>query len=366
MLRKTSIALVALVAGHVGWVSAQTSGTPLTPTHEQPASRVGTRGANFLEIGVGARAQGLAGAVTGLASGATAMYWNPAGIGAVGGLDAVFSRSDLYGDLGITHTYAGVVLPLFGGGLGVSYNRLDSGDIPRTDEFNPDGGDFAIGNVFDWTGTAVGLHYGRRLTDRLAVGFGSKVITEGMNGASANWWGVDIGTQFTTGLYGLTVGAALSNVGSSSRMEGALITRRVTANEAFDVDLPVRFSTRPLQLPTLFRFSIVQNLAGGTDGLFMANSSHRMQLAAQLSDAIDTDLETAIGLEYSYRNVLFLRGGKRWVNEGNDSFRTGKNGLSFGGGLRLALLGRHVNFDYAHTSLNDLDNIQVFTFGFAN
>jgi hypothetical protein len=366
MPRKTSIALVALIVGHAGWASAQTQGTPLTPSPKQPASRVGTRGANFLEIGVGARGQALAGAYTGLATGATSMYWNPAGLGATSGLDVVFSRSDLYSGLGITHTFAGVVLPLFGGGLGVSYNKLDSGEIPRTDEQNPDGGDVQFGNVFSWTGTSVGLHYGRRLTDRLSVGFAGKTVTEGMNGAATNWWGVDIGTQFSTGLYGISVGAALTNVGSASRVEGSLITRRVSTPAAFSVDLPVRYTTTPAQLPTSFRFSVVQRLAGGSDGLMMANGSHNMQLLLELSDAVDSDLQSALALEYNYRNVLYIRGGKRWVNEADASFRSGGYGLSWGGGVRLPLGARRVSFDYAYTNMGDLSNVQVFTFEFGN
>jgi hypothetical protein len=366
MLRKTSIAVAAACIGLAGSASAQTFGTPLTPNPTQPASRVGTRGANFLEIGVGARAQALGGAFTGLASGGTAMYWNNAGLGTVSGFTALFSRSDLYADLGISHTFAGVVLPLLGGGLGVSYNRLDSGDIPRTNEENPDGGDVQFGNTFTWQGTAVGVHYGRRLTDRLAVGVAGKTISEGMNGASANWWGVDIGTQFSSGLYGISFAAALSNIGPAARMEGSLITTRVTADEAFQVNLPLRFATRPAQLPTMFRFSVVQELAGGADALMAPGGAHNLRLALELSDAVDTDLQTALGAEYHFRRTLFLRAGKRWANEDATDFRPGSYGWSFGGGVRLAFLGRGFMFDYAYTSMGDLDNVQVFSFEIGN
>ena len=43
-------------------------------------SKVGTTAAQFLKIGVGARAIGMGGAFVAVADDATAIYWNPAGI----------------------------------------------------------------------------------------------------------------------------------------------------------------------------------------------------------------------------------------------------------------------------------------------
>jgi len=43
-------------------------------------SKLGTAGAQFLKIGIGARGAGMAGAFSAVADGASALYWNPAGI----------------------------------------------------------------------------------------------------------------------------------------------------------------------------------------------------------------------------------------------------------------------------------------------
>ena len=43
-------------------------------------SKVGTTSAQFLKIGVGARAMGLGGSFTALANDVSTLYWNPAGI----------------------------------------------------------------------------------------------------------------------------------------------------------------------------------------------------------------------------------------------------------------------------------------------
>lgn len=355
------IGAAALLAVAGSDLAAQRQGTFLSPDENTVTTRVAQRGANFLEIGVGARAQAMGGALTGLATGATAMYWNPAGMATVDGFTTAFSRAALYDDLDITHTYGAAALPFLGGALGASFIQLSSGDILRTTEDNPGGGNVQFGDVFSWTGTAVGLHYARRLTDRLQVGFTGRVISEGLDQASANWWGMDFGTVFNTGLYGITIGAVLANIGPSARMEGNIITRRVTTREAFPVNLPVRFNTNAYALPTTFRFSVVSNLVGGADALLSPSRTSSLKLAADLNDATDTDLQVSLGVEYGFRDLLYLRAGKKWAREAGLE-RDFADNLSFGGGIVLPMLGRHLKFDYAYTGMGDLQNVQVFSF----
>lgn len=356
-------ALITLFAA--GSLAAQRSGTVLTPQPDEGTTRVAQRGANFLEIPVGARSQALGGSLVGLASGADAMYWNPAGLGTTDGLVLAFSYSDLYEDLDIVHNYAAAAIPFAGGGFGISYIRLDSGDIPRTDENFPGGGNPQFGPTFEWTSTAIGLHYGRRLTDRLQVGVSGRVIEEGITGASASWWGIDVGTIFNTGLYGITFGAALANIGPTSDFDGNLIVQRINTDQAFPFLLPVRFKTTDYQLPLAFRFSIVENLVGGPDALLSANPDHGFDVAVDLHDATDTDLQTAVGIEYNFREFIYLRGGKRFLNELNtDEFREFSDYISFGGGIRIPVFGRQLKFDYAYTDTGELENVQTFSFEF--
>ena len=364
MLRPTLLLAACVgLALPSGELEAQRRGSFLSPSEDVSTTRVAQRGANFLEIGVGARAQALGGALTGLVRGAAATYWNPAGLGLVDGFTAAFTHSELYGDLGVNHDFAAAALPFAGGGLAVSYIRFASGDIERTDEANPGGDDPTFGSTFEWAGTAIGLHYGRQLTDRLRVGATGRIIREGIDRATASWWGVDVGTQFRTGLYGLTLGAALANVGPSARMEGPLITQRVATQEAFPVALPVRFNTTAYQLPITFRFAVVSELVGGADAMVSQSGLHQLQLAADVNDAVDTDIQFGLGVEYGFRELVYLRVGKKFVNEAFDeSFRSFTDFLSFGGGIVLPIAGRRLLLDYAYGRVGELENVQIFSF----
>jgi hypothetical protein len=80
MLKRTvAIASVGLFLASTG-VWAQNVGTGLDPTPDQETTRVATRGANFLEIPVGARGQALGGAGMALIRGVEAMAWNVAAV----------------------------------------------------------------------------------------------------------------------------------------------------------------------------------------------------------------------------------------------------------------------------------------------
>src|SRR5690606_6052972 len=78
--------------------------------------------------------------------------------------------TELFEGSGVTHQFAGALLPTNLGTIGVSVISLSSGKMTRTTEAYPLGGDPQYGGEFEWTATAIGLHYARRITDRLSGG----------------------------------------------------------------------------------------------------------------------------------------------------------------------------------------------------
>ncbi|MFN2398039.1 MAG: PorV/PorQ family protein [Gemmatimonadaceae bacterium] len=364
-MRSKIIATALLAAATAGPLSAQLP-EGIIPTPDEPPTRQGTRGANFLQIGVGARAAAMAGALTSLVEGPTAWYWNPAGAAATEQFSFSAARQELYTGLDITHSFFGVSLPFLGGVIGANFVGLNSGELLRTTEDNPAGGDPILGSTFEWRSTSVGVGYARRLTDRLDLGLAVKRVDEGIDDAKVNWMAIDVGTQFRTGLYGLTLGASLQNVGPSARARGSLIQRKINSDDFALERTDVEFGTKETELPTLFRFSVGSDLYGGS-GALLGQTDTRNSLLAELafSDAIDTDIQLGFGLEYGFNNMFFLRGGKRFYNDDREFGSSKmKYGLSAGAGLRIPISSRSFRLDYAYTSLGELDNVQVFSFEF--
>ncbi len=366
--------LIALTVGGLMCLGAAESraqvgpgvGTPIVPSGNNTNSRVGTRGANFLEIGLGARAMGMAGAYSALGEGFSSLYWNLAGTAEVTGVSGGFDYTQLYGKDGLNFLWGGALLPAGSGVIGVQMGQLSSGKIPRTTYDFPDGGDPTTGSSFDYAGTMAEVSYGRRLTDRLNVGLGLKYASEGISNATITYFGADVGLRFRTGLYGSTIGATLTNAGSSGHFSGNAVKANV-----FNTFVPgvvrVNYGTQDFEMPTTFRFSIMEDLVGGAEALFsQGTGAGQLRAVGEFANAIDTDLQGALGLEYGLRDMVFLRAGKRWMNEQNT---TGKDkdfqrGLAFGGGVRLPLGGRHVQFDYAWNGAGVLGNTNHFTFEF--
>lgn len=336
----------------------------ILPLPEDTPNRQGTRGANFLHIGIGARGGAMAGAIGSSVTGPMALFWNPAGAATSEGFEAVAGRQNLYGELGIGQTYAGFTLPLLGGVVGVHLNTLNSGDIKRTTEANPFGERLG-GNVFQWTSTAAGLGYAKRLTDRLQVGGQVKYINEGIPDAGTTWFAADVGTQFNTGLYGLTLGGAILNVGGTSKAQGALISRVITTTDGSSLreTRRVEIFTRATEIPVEFRLSVGSDLLGSANSLFGgAGGNNVLNAELSVTDATDYSTQAAFGLEYGYKNLLFVRGGKRWFNDQRDTGTDNAVGLAGGFGVRLPMLGRAVRFDYSYEAAGALQNIQIFSF----
>lgn len=351
--------------------AAQTSGTIIQPGKNESVSRVATRGAAFLSLGIGARALGLAGAATVITNDLSAAYWNAGGLADVTAASAMVSHENLYGNSGLTNTAVVAALPALGGTFGLSFINFSSGDITRTTEYYPDGGDPALGANVRWDATSVGVHYARPFTDRLAVGLTVKRASEGIEFANATYYGADLGVRFRTGLAGSTLGFSVANLGSSARMDGPAVQRRVQqcTTPTFPTcrALDVTLRADRLQLPTALRFGLQTELFGGPEALLgqRAGGRHSLMLMSDVTDAIDTRIMPALAAEYGFGGRVFLRGGGRWLND--DRLDQG-SGISYtaGGGIAIPLRSRRILFDYAWRNFGALSDNHVFSFQFGS
>ncbi|MFH1619060.1 MAG: PorV/PorQ family protein, partial [bacterium] len=102
----------------------------------------GTTGADFLNLGVGARALALGGAYSAVAEDASGVYWNPAGLVQISRLSASFMRANYLAD--ISYQYAAYAHRLDDASVVAgSILMTDIGTIKHTDRDNNDLGNFS-------------------------------------------------------------------------------------------------------------------------------------------------------------------------------------------------------------------------------
>ena len=178
-------------------------------------TKVGSTAAPFLNIGIGPRAISMGGAFVATANDVTTLYWNPAGVSRMEANGAFFGHTKWFAD--ITYNWAGVVLNLGGmGAAGMSLTYLDYGQIEVTTDREQDG----TGEFYSAHDLAAALTYSYNLTDRFSLGMSVKYINQSIYNSSADAFAVDLGTLFLSDIYGIRIGATISNFGTDMQLDG--------------------------------------------------------------------------------------------------------------------------------------------------
>lgn len=264
------------------------------------ATDSGRATAEFLNIGVGARAAGLGGAYSAIASDASAVYWNPGGVAGIDNTQFFVSHISWYQD--INYEYFGVSHPTSERlTLSASVAYLSYGSIEGYDEYDNPTGD--VNSTYDMAG---GVSLGYALTDNLALGVTAKYVMLSLAGETANAFAADFGASVN--LHKLSFGAVVSNFGQK-----------------------VSFNNVDENLPTALRVGVSYALMES----FLA--------AVEVEHQFYGDLMVHNGMEYSYEGRYFVRAGL--CHYADVDGRDFSDGLTFGVG---ALLGP-AQFDYAYS-----------------
>jgi hypothetical protein len=336
-------------------------------------TKVATGAAVFLKLPVGARPLALGGGGMAVLEDATSLYWNPAGVAKIDRMTFGFNRADLYA--GITHTFAGLILPLgLNSRLGVSYIGLNSGEMLVTSVENPEGS----GDFFDVTNTAIGISYSQVLTDRFTLGVTAKWVQEKIQRSVANGIALDIGSSFNTGLLGTRIAMVIANIGPAMKMGGPDLLFEWDPSSDTDFDLTAgiepdaRMDTFEYDLPLMFRMGVAVDVLGGISTL-VVNDMNRVTAMIDLEDAADFAARVGVSLEYAWNETVFarlgyrLRGklsdqlGERLAGRYNETFE-----LAYGLGVLTTYSGYIIQLDYGIGNYGDLGNVNqmFFSLGF--
>ncbi len=275
----------------------------------------GTAGAQFLRIGVGARAVGMGEAYCAVSGDALSIHWNPAGLSQTTSGQVTFAHLEWFE--GIRYEFLGYAQPIGEkASIGAAYYLLHTGDIRRTLEdawgqYAGEDGTFAARDQ------ALAISYSRRLSEAMSVGTNFKLIRQENANETASGFAFDLAGTYKTPLEGLTIGLNLQNMGQQIGFVG-------------EKD-PLPFNVK----------------VGGAYRLSRAP----LIVAVDVNSPSDGDLTYNAGLEYWVRNLIALRTGYNSRIQGNDLESSDlADGIAMGLGIEI----KPLQFDAAYVPYGDL------------
>ncbi|MEL7361418.1 MAG: PorV/PorQ family protein [Bacteroidota bacterium] len=351
-LAATTLAAAAVSKSRVGLLGLLLLLLAAWPQQGLAQSRVGTTAAPFLTLGTGARGQALGQAYSTQATGADALFWNPAG--AARAYQGRY-RSNLFAThhnwfADIDYNAVGLTIPVGVGTLGLSATFVDYGELDlRTERDQED-----TGQTFGASDLAIGITYARPLTESFYFGGTAKFIRQGIYDMAAQTVAFDFGFVLESAYFnGLVLSATIMNFGGKMQMEG------VNAQVAFDPDpnqsgnnnsTPAEIQLESWDLPLAFKFGMSYPVAR-VDAV-------ELRLMAEADQTNDNNLNGDLGAQLRYATGAFTLDGRvgykdLFLDDAVDSHFT------FGGGVAVRVADYRVAFDYAYTPFDFLDATQM-------
>ncbi len=292
------------------------------------AGAVSEAAAPSLIIPPGARACGLGQSFIGIADDATAMYWNPAGIGFMKGRNVALMHSQLIPELAddVYYEYFGYTQEVSGLGMvGLSFTFLTYGKWQAMGE-SGEPGDFFSSYEF-----AIGATYSSLLSENLSAGVSLKLVHVSLAPATATIEGEEgVGTSFAADLGFLwklfsgrvNLGANLQNIGPDISF--------------IDVE---QSAPLPRNLKAGVGVALLQTELNRLLGSFEVNVP-LTGLERKFDDfsAWSDDVTFNGGVEWAFSTFLALRAGYIYDPDGDIE------GMSYGGGLHIASVGLTVDY----------------------
>lgn len=313
-------------------------------------TKKGTNAAQFLKIGVGARASAMGESYVAEANDASALFWNPAGLASISSNEVMLVRTNWIAD--ITYDFAAFVVPFADlGTFGMYYQGLNMDDMKVRTEYAPEG----TGEFFSASSFAIGLSYARKMTEKFAFGVGIKFLREQIWHESASSIAIDVGINYSTSIENLRLGMAITNYGGKMQMDGKDLLTFVDPDPNLDgnnENVISRLNTEEYDIPISFRIGFAYDP--------VKTDFHRITTTIDGVTPNDYNEHINVGMEYGFREMVFLRSGYKGIGLSNSEV-----GFSGGGGINYSIdsnLGLVV--DYAYVDFGRFDNVQRFSIKF--
>lgn len=317
----------------------------------QSTNKSGTTAAQFLKIGVGARATAMSGSVVGLIDDASSVYWNPSGLVGVNRMSIDANITDWF--LDVEHKNFTLVFPIDASqSVAVSATLLSMGKMEITTEREPTG----TGYFFEASDFTVGLSYAIQVVDFFSFGVNAKYITQNIYKESASAFAIDLGTTLTTDYKGIKIGMSFLNFGTKMRLEGPDLQKSYdqNPNNATNTGVASNLDTEEWGLPLMIKVGVGWDIISNSDAL-MWSDMHKLRFGIDANHPIDTPEYLSTGVEYGWHDLIFIRSGYDFNNEERD--------YTLGAGINLRVSNDFsARFDYAYinyTRLTPVHNLSI-------
>jgi hypothetical protein len=329
----------------IRWTAAIAAALLLCPAVAVASGRLGGTAVN---LGVGARAEAMGGAFVAVADDASALHWNPAGLGLVSDSRLSGTHTEWLG--GVRYEWLGFVQPVRDiGSLGVGGTFLFGGDVAHTVE-TPAGVEER--GTFAYTTKHVQVALGSKPLGRFRVGGGVEVAREGFEfsspaaeipAAESDIRLLHFGGLYTPPVEGLRVGAALRNIGSDAALSGdpAPVPRLLQVG--------VGYERRIESVPEETGVDEFER----TGAEVVATPADALTLSLDLRFLREESPTLRAGSEYRFRNGFAVRAGYRTDGPFDIASRVS-------GGLGYVTDSYEV--DYAFAPLGDLGDVHRVSF----
>ena len=316
----------------------------------------------FLSIGVGAKAQGLANAQVASVNDVTAGFWNPAALMNIGLSDEIqfgAMHAEWFAGIG-KYDYLSAAMPLNDGNsvVGLSLIRFGIDDIPNTLSLYESDGTVNYDNIVPFSAAdyAMLMSYAQGIGENknLKVGGNVKIIHRRI-GPFANAWGfgLDVGLHYTKGKweFGL-LGKDLTSTFNAWQFNFTESEREVLQLTSNEIPINSVEITRPQFILGASRaFSLTENigLRPELDLRFTTDGERNTLISA---DPISID--PSLGAEFDYKKFLFLRLGVNNFQQDTDiavdPYWTAEPTIGLG------VLFKKIRLDYAFTDVGEQRN----------
>ncbi len=302
----------------------------------QGIDKVGTTSFQFLKVTPDARSTALGEAYSSVVNTSEAVFWNPAALTRVDNIDVASSYVDWL--LDISHLSIAAAYSLDNiGTIGIQAILTDIGEIEETrvdhlfrledqGSYNPG----LTGNIVQPGSIVLGLSFARRLTDKFSFGLTVKYAREDLVVQSASSVIFDGGVLFDTGFKSLTLSAVLRHFGPK-----------------------ITYFSKSYPLPQTFTLGLSGYLIAPESSFIMDSEANKLLISYDLSQPRDYSQQHHVGMEYAFRDLLFLRAGYK--------LNFDEEGLTYGFGIAYT----GIRVDYSYSDFGEyLNAVHRFSIGF--